>query len=164
MYERSFLRDLTGLKRLAGISIVFRFIFDYFGVSFFDCAIYLLVFIYPVVESNSPLSVLLYLIRQFQAWQLPFPEDIMQSRSANAQFLRYATLFFIIVLHPLCEFIHIILFLIAFLWTEIRNSDTLVIIPRESKKNNSFLLVLACVNQYITMRFFMRQTGRANAL
>lgn len=139
MYERSSLRDLTGIKRLAWISILFRFIFDYFGLSFIDCAVYLILLIYPVVDSNSALGILLYLVRQFQAWQLPFPEDIMQGRGADSQFFRYTALFFVIVLHPLCEFIHIILFLIAFLWTEIRNSDTIVIIPREGKKNNDFL-------------------------
>ena len=139
MYERSFFRDLTRAKRLAGISIIFRCLFDYFGFSFFDCVIYLLLFIYPVVDSHSPLGILLYLVRQLQAWQLPLPEYIMQGRGADPKFLCYAALFLVVTLHPFCEFIHLILFFYVFFWTEIRNSDTLVIIPREIEKNNVFL-------------------------
>jgi hypothetical protein len=73
----------------------------------------------------------------------------------NAQFLCCSALFFIISLHPFCEFIHFSLFFSFFFWTKIRYSDTLVSISSRSVKNNIFVRwkekVLTYIAQYATM-------------
>lgn len=139
MHERSFHGDLARIKRYAGVSLLFDCLIDWFGLSFFDCALYFILLIYPIVDGNSTLGILLYFIRQLQAWHLPLPEDIMQCRGANAKFFGYASLLFVVALHPFCEFIHLIPLFYIFFWTEIRNSDTIVIIPREKVNDNVFL-------------------------
>lgn len=139
MYERSFCRNLSRFKEFTLLSLFINFVLDCLGFSLLDCVLYVLLLIYPVIDGNSAFGVLLYLIRQFQAWHLPLPQDVMQCRRADTKFLGYTSLLLVVALHPFCEFIHLIPLFYIFFWTEIRNSDTIVIIPREKVNDNVFL-------------------------
>jgi hypothetical protein len=139
MYERCLGRNLGRLKVYAGVSLFVDLLFSWFGVSFGDLLLFCLSSVYPIIDGNSPLCVLLYLISQFQAWHLSLPQNVVKGRSADAEFLCYAALFLVITLHPFCKSIHAILFLYFFFWTKIRYSDTFVIISSSSLKNKGLL-------------------------
>src|ERR1700678_1119325 len=130
MYERNLGRSLARIK-IAGLSLLFDFLRDYFGFHLADGFIFVLNLIYPIIESNGTFCILLYVISQYQTWYLSLPKYIMKGRRTDSEFLCYASLFLIITLHPFCKFVHFVLFFCFFLWTKIRYSDTFVIIASD---------------------------------
>ena len=140
MYEGIFQGNLGRLKRYACLSLLFDFLCFCLGDSIGDVVLFLLLWlVYPIIDSDGPFGILLYLISQTQAWHLPFSEDVMQSRGADPELLGYSTLLFIITYHPQCEFVQDLapLFLCLLFWTNIRSSDTLVSISRSCVQINS---------------------------
>lgn len=144
MYERtlegSFRGDLGGNKGYAGISLCADFLSFYFGDSpndFFVCLFWLL--IYPVIDGNGSLCVLLYFISQAQAWHVALTQYVMERRRTNIELFCYSALFLIITLNPCQEFIHIFACLV-FVCIKYRVSDTILSISRQIGKNKTFLI------------------------
>ena len=139
----------------AGISLLTDLLGFWCGWSFIDCLFFLHGLIYPVIDSNGPFCILLYLVGQYQAWHLSLPKYIVKGRRTDAEFFCYAALFFVVTLHPFSKFIHFILFFYFFYWTKIRYSDTLVIISSRTVEGNNFVRwkekVLTYIAQYVTM-------------
>jgi len=108
MYERSMVRNLARIKDYAGISLLADFFSLWFGYNLSSCLIFLHGLIYPVIDSNGPFCVFLYLVSQFQAWNLPLLQYIVKGRSANRELLCYAALLFLTIFYPFSEFIHYI--------------------------------------------------------
>lgn len=92
--------------------------------------------IYPIVESNCALGILLYLISNFETWYLPFSEYVMQGRCADPEFLGYSAVLFVVTDQPFSEFIQLILLFLLFLWKNIRYFDTIVSISRQRVQGN----------------------------
>lgn len=108
MYERSLVRNLVRIKESAGISLLTNCFGLWFGYNLSDCLIFLHGLIYPVIDSNGAFCVLLYLISQFQTWHLSLPQYIVKGRWTDTELLCYAALFFLTILYPFSEFIHLI--------------------------------------------------------
>lgn len=139
MYEKNLERNLVRIKIYAGVSLCVDFLASYLGISSADLLVCFVGLVYPIVESNGSFSVMLYLISQFQAWHLTLPQYVMKGRRADMEFLCYASLFFVITLHPFSKFVHLILFFYFYFWTKIRYSDTLGSISSKGVKNNFFV-------------------------
>jgi hypothetical protein len=136
MYERNLERAVGRFKECTGISLCSDLLTNLFGCSSSDLLLGLLFgLIEPVIEGYGSLCIFFYLISQFQAWHLSLPQYVMERRCTDAEFLCYATLFFVITYHPFSEFIQVILFLFFFSWTKIRFSDTFRSISKGSFKN-----------------------------
>lgn len=155
MYEGNFIRNLGWYKNLPRVSLfydLFGCVFD-FGLG--DVFVYLLRFIYPVINSDSTLSQLLYLISQFQAWHLSFPKYFMKCRCADLKFLSYASLLFIVIPHPYCKFIQFIPLFFLFFCTNIQDFDTVVSISIKRVIHNFFQKIkenaLTYIKRYVTI-------------
>jgi hypothetical protein len=155
MYERNLGGNLGRVENFTGVSLFTDLISCFFGYSFMDGLVLLYIMIYPVIESYSTVGVLLYLIGQFQTWNLTLPKYIVKCGGTDAEFLCYTSLFLIVIQHPFCEFVQPILFFFMFLWTKIRYSDTLVSISNKKVEDNLFVRwkekLLTCIAQYVTM-------------
>lgn len=115
MYERSLVRNLERIKEHAGVSLFSDFFSAWFGYNLSDCLIFLHGLVYPVIDSNGAFCIFLYLVSQFQAWNLSLPQYIVKGRRTDTELLCYATLLFLTILYPFSEFIHrISLFFIIF--------------------------------------------------
>lgn len=163
MYEKVFGRNLGKLKVYAGISLCVDLLGCYFGCNVGDLLLYLLSSVYPIIDGNGPFCVLFYLISQFQTWHVTLSQYVMKGGRANAEFLCYTALFFVIVIHPFCKSVHAVLFLYFFFWTKIRYSDTMAIITNCSSKNNKNSekprKALTSVDQHATIVNYIKQPG-----
>lgn len=155
MYEGNFIRNLGGVKNLPRVTLFF----DLFGCicdwSISDALIFLFRFIYPIIESDSALCQLLYLISQFQAWHLSFPKYFMKGRCADIKFLCYTFLLLVVAPHPCCKFIQLIPLFFLFFCTNIRNPDTVVSISIVKVISNFFQMrkdkALTFMKRYVTI-------------
>lgn len=124
MYERNFGGNVGRFKNFSGIPLFNDFIGLELGFGLGDCLVVLHGLIDPIIDSDGTLGVLLYLISEFEAWQLSFPEDIMQGRRTNIEFLGYSALLFIVTFHPIGEFVQ---FVPLFCWFTVRKSGIFVL-------------------------------------
>lgn len=127
MYERSVARNCRFFENVSRVSLFSNFLwlsFDF--ICCFGCVFTL---VQPIVNGNLSASILFNFVSHLQTWWLVLSKYIMKTRCTNSKFGCNSPLCFIIVFHPFCEFIHLITFFYIFLWTKIRNSDTLESIP-----------------------------------
>lgn len=155
MYDAFFKRPMGAVRCLSKYSLLFDLFGLLSGYSLWDGLVYVLLLVYPVVDGNSSLGVLLYCIGQAQAGQLPFSKDIVESTGADTKFLGYAALLFVITSYPQGKFIQVILTVGLYFWTYIRISDTFGRISKTSLNSNIFDRIKEKALTYIKHRATM---------
>lgn len=139
MYEKSLAGDLGGDENHSPWRLFADFAGSWLGIRFASRLVFLLCrLVQPVVNGYGAFRVFFYVIGQAQGRQLSLLQYIVKGACANFKLLCNTALLFLITHYPGRELIHRIPIVDFFFWTNIRYSDTIVIMSGKGEKNNPF--------------------------